>query len=181
MWQHKWDWMVFENNLMLCKVCKKYEERLKTMPGYSSKFVKGSQNFKTIALSDHQSSKTHKEAVVIKLHNEATQRGEQYRPPNVKLSAPANAPIAQGLKLMRETESKGLQKLFEVAFFIAKKDRLLSDFEDLIELEKIHGVSFHGSGYENRNACRDFIMSITQYLFNKDVKEKVERANFIAI
>ena len=48
-------------------------------------------------------------------------------------------------------------------------------------MEKLHGVSFHGSGYEKRNACRDFLLSISEYLFQTDVKDKVSRANFIAI
>ena len=84
------------------------------------------------------------------------------------------------LNAWRQTESEGLQKLF-VAYYVATKGRPLSDFESLIELEKLHGVSFHGTKYENRNACRDFVLSISDYLFQVDVKEKVSRANFIAI
>ena len=49
---------------------------------------------------------------------------------------PANAPISQGLKHMRETESKGIKKLLQVAFFIVKKGKPLSDFADITELEK---------------------------------------------
>ena len=82
---------------------------------------------------------------------------------------------------MQEAEIKGLQKLFEVSYFIAKKWRYFSDFKDIIELQKMHGVTFHGTSFKHKNACKDFIISIGDYFFMKDVKDKVERANFIAI
>ena len=69
--------------------------------------------------------------------DEAKERGETYR-----VDIPTDAPIAQSFKRMRQTESEGLQKLY-VAYYVAIKGRPLSDFESLIELEKLHGVSFH--------------------------------------
>ena len=82
---------------------------------------------------------------------------------------------------MRETEAQGLQILFDNAYYVASKGRHLSDFETLIELEKLHGVTFHGTSYGNRTACRDFLLSISEYLFENDVKKKILRTNFITI
>ena len=100
-----------------------------------------------------------------KEYDEAKERGETYG-----LDIPTDAPIAQGFKRTRQTESEGLQKLFDVAYYVATKGRPLSDFESLIELEKLHGVSFHGTKYENRNACRDFVLSI--YGINEESDEQ---------
>ena len=181
-WKEKWLWLVFNDDAtMKCCICGKFEERLSSMPGYSNSFIKGSRNYKALALSDHESCKTHMQAVKFNLHKEATKKGEVYRPPPVKVTLPTNAPIAQALKKKRDTEMKGLVKLFDVAYFIAKKGRPFTDFKDNIELEKLHGVSFHGTGYEHNNACRDFVKIIGDYLFEKYVKSKVERANFITI
>ena len=156
--------------------CTKYQQRISSTKGFSRKFIDGSNNFKSTRKYEHEESKPHKTAKRCKEYVEAKERGETYR-----LDIPTDAPIAQGFKRMRQTESEELQKLFDVAYYVAKKGRPLSDFESLLELEKLHGVSFHGTKYENRNACRDFVLSISDYLFQVDVKEKVSRANFIAI
>ena len=49
------------------------------------------------------------------------------------------------------------------------------------ELEKLHNVSFKAGAYENENSCRDFIASIAQYLFDKNIYQKLMRVNFIAV
>ena len=76
--------------------------------------------------------------------DDAKERGEAYR-----VEVPSDAPIVQGLKRMRESENRGIQKLFDVAYYIAKQGRPLTDFESLIALEKMHGVDFLGTSYEN--------------------------------
>ena len=101
-WKEKWLWLVFNDDAtMKCSICGKFEERLSSMPGYSNSFIKGSQNYKTSALSDHESCQTHMQAIKFNLHEEATKKGEVYRPPPVKVTLPTNAPIAQGLKKKR--------------------------------------------------------------------------------
>ena len=127
--------------------CTKYEQRISSTKGFSRKFIDGSNNFKSTRIYEHQGSEPHKTAKRCKEYEEAKERGETYR-----LDIPTDAPIVQGFKRMRQTESEGLQKLFDVAYYVATKGRLLSDFESLIELEKLHSVSFHGTKYKNRNA-----------------------------
>ena len=53
-------------------------------------------------------------------------------------------------------EKESLHKLFEVAYLTAKKGRPFTDYHDLIELEKLHGVKFDVT-YDNKNACADLI------------------------
>ena len=133
-WKNKHEWLTISDGSMFCAICTKVKERLELMPGYSDSFIKGSKNFKTSALSDHEESKTHKQAIKCKLHNEAVSHGEVYKPPRVVNKIPGTAPIALGVKRMREAESKGLVKLFEVAYLVAIKGRPYSDFKDLITL-----------------------------------------------
>ena len=104
------------------------------------------------------------------MHDETIKNGQVYHPAAIKFNLPENTHIAKGLKHMQEAEIKGFKKTFCQPF---------SDFKDHIELEKLHGVSFHGTSFEHRNACKDFITSIGDYLFMTDVKDKVKRANLI--
>ena len=58
-------------------------------------------------------------------------------------------------------EKSSIQRLFDIAYFIAFKGRPFSDFTDIIELEKLHGVQFFSNSvYE---------------------KDKIKRANIITV
>ena len=71
---------------------------------------------------------------------------------------------------------------FSIFLVIAKKGRPYTDFVNLIELEKLHGVKFSTSGaHENATACRNFINYSSQCIFEKTLKEKLFRANFISV
>ena len=78
-------------------------------------------------------------------------------------------------------ERSGLKKFVEIAHFIALKGRPFTDFKDHVELEKLHQVKFNTGAYENESACRDFINGIASYFFDKDLRKKLKRVNFIAI
>ena len=53
---------------------------------------------------------------------------------------------------------------------------------DIIELEKLDNVKFFpGGSYENESACRDFVNSCANLIFNEEVKEKLLKSNFISI
>ena len=82
---------------------------------------------------------------------------------------------------MRESEHRGIQKLFDVAYYVAKQGRPLTDFESLIALEKMHGVDFLGTSYENWKACSNFLLSISDYFFEKNVRGKISHSNLITI
>ena len=45
----------------------------------------------------------------------------------------------------------------------------------------MHGVDFLGTSYENWKACRNFLLSILDYFFEKNVRDKISRSNFITI
>ena len=81
---------------------------------------------------------------------------------------------------MKEGKEKGLIKLFEIAYLIALRGRLFTDFSNLGELERLHCIKFLEK-YENRVACQDFISATGDYPFSEFVKSKLERANFIGI
>ena len=62
------------------------------------------------------------------------------------------------------------------------KGRPYSDFEDMLKLEKLHGVTFSETdAYEHNNACKTFIEFFSKSVFEKSVKAKLLRANFVSV
>ena len=127
-WKAKSKWLTIGNGHTFCAWCTKYEQLISSTKGFSRKFIDGSNNFKSTRIYEHEESEPHKTAKSCKEYDEAKERGETYR-----LDIPTDALIAQGFKRMRQTESEGLQRLFDVAYYVATKGRPLSDFESLIE------------------------------------------------
>ena len=72
-------------------------------------------------------------------------------------------------------------KLYDIAHYIFVKGRAFTDFEDLIELEKLQRVKFQSGLYENKSGCKDFIKSIAEYFFKQDIYSKLVRVYFIVI
>ena len=66
-------------------------------------------------------------------------------------------------------EKQALTKLHDVAYYIALKGGPFTDFKDLIDLENLHGAKFQSVAYENETSCRDFIDSISEFLFKDNL------------
>ena len=111
----------------------KYGNNISSVKGFTKKFIDGSAtSLKYTRVCEHEAGEPHKAAKKCKDQDHAKEIGEAYR-----VEVPSDAPIVQGLKRMRESEHRGIQKLFDVAYYIAKKGRSLTDFESLIALEKM--------------------------------------------
>ena len=116
-----------------------------------------------------------------KKNEQATITGKSIPMHKITLEVPADSPIRSGLKKMGVKEKQALTKLHDVAYYIALKGRPFTDFKDLIDLEKLHGVKFQSGAYENETSCRDFIDSISEFLFKDNLYKKFLRVNFVAI
>ena len=88
--------------------------------------------------------------------------------------------MVRGLKKMSEAERNGMRVLFEASYLDAKKRRPFSDFSDWLEWAELQGVKL-SVPYKNRTQCREFIKYIDQVLCDKNVRNKLERINFIAV
>ena len=62
---------------------------------------------------------------------------------------------------MAKTQREVLFKLYNLVYYITVNVRAFTDFEDLIELEKLHGAKFQSGSYENESGCKDFIKKLT--------------------
>lgn len=111
------------------------------MFGFTEKFIQGSDKFEIFAVSDHDKSNMHVQAVIEGKYIASTKRGDQLHPATESLSIPKNS-VLKEFTQMQATENAGLIKQFEVAYLTALKGRPFSDFSSLLELEKIYRVKF---------------------------------------
>ena len=165
---------------MVCSVCSSQEDKLRSMPNVSMTFINGSTNFRLSSLKDHHSSECHQRATREKEHEGAIAAGISLAPRKVIQQIPSNSAIKQCFQQMGELEKDSVQKLHEIAYYIASKGHAFTDFKDHIELEKMHEVKYSGA-YENESACKDFIFSISEYFFEEGIKKKLETVNLLAI
>ena len=120
------------------------------------------------AIAEHGSTDSHKGATEEKENEQAAIAGKSIPMRKITLEVSADSAISSGLKKMRVKEKQALTKL-HVAYYIALKGRPFTDFKDLIDLEKLHGVKFQSGAYENETSCRDFIDSISEFLFKDNL------------
>ena len=81
---------------------------------------------------------------------------------------------------MSEAETNRMRVLFEVSYLNAKKGLPYSNFSDWLEWAELQGVKLPVP-YKNRTQCTEFIKYINQVLFDKNVRNKLERINLITI
>ena len=66
-------------------------------------------------------------------------------------------------------------------YYIARIARHYTDFEDLVNLPALNGAEFHLSSHVNKEACRDFIQNIAEFLFDEEIAKKLGKVNFIGL
>ena len=176
-WTAEFKWLEIRENRMYCRLCTKWQKKLASCRNYSDAFItKGSNNWQRSAVNEHNTSAMHSDA---NGHENREILGDQFRK-HVVHTIPEDNPLKQCFARMSENERHMLVRSFEVAYYLAKKGRPYSDFPELIELEKMHGVKFLSS-YGHRNACKEFIHFISVTIFNENVKNKLLRANFVSV
>ena len=116
-----------------------------------------------------------------KNHKDAISTGSSTHPKKVIHEVPTYSARGSASRKMAEKEREALVKPYDIAHYIAVKECAFTDFEDLIELQKLHRVKFQSGSYENELGCKDFIKSIAEYFFKQDIYSKLVRVNFIAI
>lgn len=167
------------NTVLTCGICKKWVAKL---PGTNA-FITGSKNLKSSAVADHVQSKLHARA--LQLEEEEQARSENRRVRVIVPPPSENSPISTAVSNMGrlgKEEKSSIQRHFEIAYSIAFKGRPYADFTDIVELEKLHGVEFFSNSvYENDMGCKIFIHFAAKALFEKEVKDKIKRANFITV
>jgi len=104
---------------MFCSTCRNFPEK----SSHASSFVSGCRNFRLESLRSHAKSTGH------------IQAEEAIRVKSVKAN-PRNAPLPRALRLVSEEVRLKIEKLFDIAYMIAKLELTFTTFPSLCALEK---------------------------------------------
>ena len=107
-------------------------------------------------------------------------KGISVLPCKVVHNVPVDPAISTGLQNMGERVKQSVEKQHEIAFYVALKGHPLTDFQDQIKPEKLHGVKYTGA-YENESAGRDFTFCISEYFYEENLKKKLSMVNFLVV
>lgn len=137
-----------------CKICLKYESKIKGQRNFNSIWCSGTSNTKKDSVTTHLNSDSHK--LARKLEQE-----EKFRMTPGPLPSYAATTIGKAIYKLKETEKERISKLLEIAYFIAKEELPFTKFVEIAKLEKKHGIDL-GVTYLNDHACAEFIDSIAE-------------------
>ena len=134
--QEKWrktnPYLLFDEKMMRCSLCVKYEEKLRSCKNFNFSFINGTDNFRKSTMEKHASSYMHEKALHLRDEEEAKKAGEKLVT-NLNPSGPTA--IGESLRkanLLQERDREYLERLFQVAYHLAVKGRPYSDFEDTL-------------------------------------------------
>ena len=145
---------------MFCLVC---EER-RNLSDLSSAFVSGvCLNFRLDSLRSHAGSVGHQRAADA-----------------IRIAAnPRVAVIPRALRQLNKEVASKLEKLFNIAYFVAKMEMPFTTYPHLCLLEEKHAVDL-GQTYRNDKACKEFIVAISDQ-FKNETGEQLQRAQFLGV
>lgn len=145
---------------MFCTWC----EEKKNLSDSSSAFVTiGCSNFRLESLRSHAGSAGHKRAEDC-----------------IRIAAnPQEAAIPRALRHLNEEAVSKLEKLFDVAYFVAKLEMPFTTYPQLCQLEQKHGIEL-GQTYRTDKACKDFIMAISEEI-KGELGEQIQKARFLSV
>jgi len=108
-WLKDFPWLTYdvEANQMFCKLCRDNT----TCSDTSSTFMSGSQNFKIESVRSHESSTGHTRVAAAKVAEN-----------------PRLAPLPRALLSMSEEVSQKMERLFDIAYFVAKREMPFTSF-----------------------------------------------------
>ena len=139
-------------------------EEKKNPSDSSSAFVtSGCSNFGFESIRSHAGSAGHKRAEDC-----------------IRIAAnPQEAAIPRALRHLNEEAVSKLEKLFDVAYFVAKLEMPFTMYPQLCQLEQKHGIEL-GQTYRTDKACKNFIMAISEEI-KGELGEQIQKARFLSV
>jgi predicted nucleotidyltransferase len=98
---------------------------------------------------------------------------------NNALLAPEAMPLAMCMKKMDEKTFYYLKTLFNVSYYIEKKNKPFTDFTELLELSETLGVQLQDE-YNNKTRCKDFKKQIARVIRSELISE-LENAKYVSL
>ena len=162
------DWLLYNRSCkhainLKCLLCCHYVKNIDKLRGFKDEWIEGSTNYHSSNALDHAVSKQHK----VCFNKDAKDKGLDIMEATEKYLEEGQKNIAQSLAKTSEKEKELIHDWIEVAYFTAHEEISLAKFEQLIVLEKHHGLPLHGHAYQNRTACSEMIDLISTVMADK--------------
>ena len=126
-------------------------------------FCHRTDNFRLDSIRSHESSEPHLQVTEVCLFR----------------CNPEKAPLPRALAAVSEEVQLKMEKLFDIAYFVAKLELPFTVFESIASLETKHGVKL-GQTYHNDKACKNFIKAIAEE-FVSSLSQTLTSARFISV
>ena len=143
-WQIGRPWLKHEKGKMWCQLCRDHDKNLPFLAQIRRNMIDGCSLFKYETITIHEKSKVHKHAVMINKNTNVT---------------PQDAPAEKLQISLNQKVVKILGTMFRNVHALVKKNKGLTDFEWMCELDEIKGVDI-GKKYRNRKKAREFVSFI---------------------
>ena len=157
-WKATFPWVYYADGKMFCRTCQESQQS-----NDLSNFVRGCSNFRIESLRSHAKCTGHVQA------EKAIRAKER----------PMEAPLPRALLIVSEEVRQKMEKLFDVAYMIAKLELPFTTYPSLWTVEKKHGVLL-GNTYQTDKACKNFVIVISDELKDR-FSEEIKRARFLGL
>lgn len=135
-----------------CKLCKTFEDKVKYCRNFNRAFITGVTDHSKIKkdnVAKHGQSAMHKTAL------------DYLRKPETRVELFRTTPIGRALNKWGDDEQSRVEKLIDIVYMLAKREKPFTMFRDIAELEKRHGVKL-GETYVTDKKAQEFSECIAE-------------------
>ena len=142
----------------------RFVKRSQIFSDSSSVFVSGGcANFRLESLRSHAGSFGHKRAADA-----------------IRIAAnPQEASMPRALRQLNKEVASKLEKLFDIAYFVAKMEIPFTTYPHLFQVEVKHDVEL-GQTYRNDKACKYILIAISEQ-FKEGTGQQLQTARFLSV
>jgi hypothetical protein len=130
-WKLQWTWLDYleTEDKMYCTVCKQFPSISEPRAtGIKNQFVQGTDNFRTGTIKAHDESTAHKECIIHFRHKEGT----KHEGKNL-----VDTEIGAAFLKLTEAQQDKMEKMFTIAYSLARYSKPLSDMEFQCRVAKL--------------------------------------------
>ena len=149
------------------------EPRNKEIKNFSDKWIKGTENVAKDAVEKHVKGEPHLQAV--KLSKRSELGAKVYRD-----SVIMNLPLAKGFLRLNPADKDSLRAKFNTTYYVLKKERLFTDYPDLLNLQTKNRISELGASYSTLDASAYFADYIGKVMC-EDHEKLISKANCFSV
>ena len=91
-----------------------------------------------------------------------------------------NSPLAKSFSRLNPADKDSLRAKFNTTYYVLKKERPLTDYPDVLNLQTKNEINKLGASYSTPNACAYFADYIGKVM-REDLKKLISKANYFSV